>query len=120
LTKSKIREANVTTDPPRAGQQPEFPSPRTTRLAVVGGLAALVVLAALIWQQSRRIEQILDARLGQLDDRLEKVASRVGQAAAPPQRGPDPNKVYAVKTEGAPARGPANAPVTIAEFSDFQ
>jgi hypothetical protein len=25
-----------------------------------------------------------------------------------------------VKTDGAPARGPAGAPITIAEFSDFQ
>jgi protein-disulfide isomerase len=40
---------------------------------------------------------------------------RRGRAARP-----DPNKVYAVKTDGSLARGPANAPVTIIEFSDFQ
>jgi hypothetical protein len=40
--------------------------------------------------------------------------------AAPRQTGPDPNKVYPVKIDGAPFEGPKEAPVTIAEFSDFQ
>jgi protein-disulfide isomerase len=121
LTKSKGNRENLgrPEPPPRAPEAAPFPSPHVTRLAVIGGLAALVVLASLIWQQSRRIERILDSRLGQLDDRLDKVAKGMGPAAAP-QRGPDPNRVYTVKTDGAPARGPASAPVTIAEFSDFQ
>jgi len=121
LTKSKGNRENLgrPEPPPRAAEAAPFPSPHATRLAVIGGLAALVVLASLIWQQSRRIERILDSRLGQLDDRLDKVARGMGPAAAP-QRGPDPNRVYTVKTDGSPARGPAGAPVTIAEFSDFQ
>jgi hypothetical protein len=41
-------------------------------------------------------------------------------APAAARQGPDPNKVYTVKTEGSPFKGPKNAPVTIAEFSDFQ
>jgi hypothetical protein len=122
VTKSKANRENLNRPepPPVATEAAPFPSPQATRLAVIGGLAALIVLASLIWQQSRRIERILDTRLGQLDDRLDKVARGMGPAAAAPQRGPDPNRVYTVKTDGAPARGPAAAPVTIAEFSDFQ
>jgi protein-disulfide isomerase len=47
---------------------------------------------------------------------VDQVASR----AAAPARGPDPNRVYTLKTAGAPFKGPESAPVTIAEFSDFQ
>jgi hypothetical protein len=41
-------------------------------------------------------------------------------APAPRPTGPDPDKVYTVKTEGAPFVGPGDAPITIAEFSEFQ
>jgi protein-disulfide isomerase len=53
---------------------------------------------------------------------LDAVAKSGGGAApaAAPRRGPDPNKVYTVKTAGAPIKGPAEAKITLVEFSDFQ
>ena len=62
-------------------------------------------------------------RLGQLDNRVAQIANRPAapapRAAAAPG-GLDPNRVYAIKTAGMPFKGPEKAPVTIAEFSDFQ
>ena len=56
------------------------------------------------------------------------VVTKDAVAAAKPQppsqakriEAPDPDKVYTVKTDGAPLRGPSSAPITIAAFSDFQ
>lgn len=101
-------------------ERPPFPSARLTRAAALGGVAALVIVSSLTWREVRQIRLGLDDRLGQIDSQLAKVASRIEQPAAAARRGPDPNRVYPVKTDGAPVRGPAGAPITIAEFSDFQ
>jgi len=41
-------------------------------------------------------------------------------AAAPMPAGPAPGALVQVSTEGRPFRGPANAPVTVVEFTDYQ
>lgn len=66
--------------------------------------------------------QELAAMRGSLDglrEAIEETAAGPARQAARP-RGPDPNRRYAVATEGAPARGPATARVTVIEFADFQ
>jgi protein-disulfide isomerase len=96
-----------------------------TELATLAGLAIVVFVSIENWNATRALQTSLQERIGKIDDRLNQVATKVDQvgnrAAAQAQpRGPDPNKVYAVKTDGAPFQGPKAAPVTIAEFSDFQ
>src|SRR5262245_49401881 len=55
--------------------------------------------------------------LNQLGERVENIEVALGGRTAP---GPDPSRVYTIKIDGAPAKGPDAAPVTIVEFSDFQ
>ena len=97
-------------------------SPGTMLGASVLGVAVLIVLGFINWQATRQIQGSLDQRLGQIETRLSELSTRVDRVAtrAPTQTGPDPNRVYTVRTDGAPVRGAKGAPVTIAEFSDFQ
>ena len=90
------------------------------RYANLGALALLLVLTFSNWRAIGQIQDDLDTKFDKMGDRIAAVSDKVGKAVPPPRRGPDPNKVYKVKTAGAPAKGPADAPVTIAEFSDFQ
>ena len=109
------------------GQRPGDDAPPERRgadplgLATLAGVVAVLVLSFASWRDVERIDRSLNERLGKLETRLDQVATRMERASAQaPQRGPDPNRVYTIQTASAPFRGPAGAPVTIAEFSDFQ
>ena len=107
----------------RAGEgvPPERRGADPLGLVTLIGVVALLMIAFANWRDVARIDQSLGERLGKLEARLDQVATRMERAPAPAaQRGPDPNRVYTIQTASAPARGPAGAPVTIAEFSDFQ
>jgi hypothetical protein len=86
------------------------------------GLATLIGVVAVLMISFSNMRDIdrLDRTLG---ERLAKLEGQVARAPAPaaPARGPDPNRVYTLKfASDAPAKGPAGAPITIAEFSEFQ
>lgn len=61
--------------------------------------------------------QIL-AKLNALEEKIDKAGAR--PAAAPRPSGPDPARAYNLPVGQSPIKGPADAPITIVEFSDYQ
>ncbi len=92
----------------------------TVGLATLAGVVGILMITFANMRDVDRLDRSLGERLGKLEGQIAQVATRPAQPAAVPQ-GEDPNRVYTVKVAAdAPARGRANAPVTIVEFSDFQ
>lgn len=89
-------------------------------------LAALLAAVALwfAWSAKQELKALradTSSRLTAMDAKVGEAVEKVAQAQRPQQpRGPDPNKVYPVKLDGIPIHGPADAPITIVEVSDFQ
>ncbi|HUQ08275.1 MAG TPA: thioredoxin domain-containing protein, partial [Kofleriaceae bacterium] len=82
--------------------------------------AQLAALAAGFGRLSDLGVEDLYAKITRLEDQLEKIGSAAARAPSRPVRPqPDPGKVYAVAVDDSPARGPADALVTIVRAGEY-
>jgi protein-disulfide isomerase len=92
-------------------------------LPIVISVGALV-LGFVAWSDVKQSRDETAKRLVDIEARMGAMQTTMANLAkakpAQQQQGPDPNKVYTVKTDGAPAHGSPTAPIVIAEFSDYQ
>lgn len=97
------------------------PPPKThfdpVALATLAGVVAVVAISFSSMRDIARLERTFGDRLARLETQVSQVGTRAPQQA---QQGPDPARVYTVDTAKAVAKGPAAAPITIVEFSEFQ
>jgi len=110
--------------PSQLPPQAPAPSAEAITLITLVVLVGALLLASASWQKIGFIESSLEDRLGRLESQVARVVESTATAAAqprqPPRRGPDPDRVYEIQTAEAPVKGLASAPITIAEFSDYQ
>src|SRR5687767_11462215 len=88
-------------------------------LGILIGVVILIVLTGLNAYETRRQRIELNDQMTQL---AKAINSRPATSPAQPSRptGPDPEKVYTVKTDAAPIEGSRSAPIQIVEISEFQ
>ena len=99
-------------------RQPDKKTSEAVRIGILVGVAVLIVIGGLNLYETRRQRIELNDRMTQL---AAAINSRPATNPAPARpSGPDPEKVYTVRTEGAPFKGSKSAPITIVEISDFQ
>src|SRR6185295_10560779 len=87
------------------------------RVGILIGIAVLVAISGMNLYETRRQRKEMNDRMTQLATAIN--TRPAGNPAARPS-GPDPDKVYALKTENSPVEGSKSAPVKIVEVSDFQ
>ncbi len=95
--------------------------PRRTALLLCATLSAAWLAAC---RNDDSLNEVRDqqrqilAKLNALDEKIDKVAARSTAPRRP--AGPDPERTYNLPPAKSPVKGPADAPITIVEFSDYQ
>ncbi len=123
MASKKTQRQNPNYSPP---PMPARPGVDALGLATLAGIVGLLMIS---FSNLRAIDSLRE----DLDDTLDRVEAKVADvgkaqvpaqvtpaAQQPPRRGVDPNRVYEIKTANRPSKGAESAPITIAEFSDFQ
>jgi len=87
------------------------------RLGTLIGIAVLIAIAGMNLYETRQQRKDLNERITQLAAAINSKPS--GNSPARPS-GPDPERVYTIKTDSAPSDGLKSAPITIVEISEFQ
>ncbi|HUI24846.1 MAG TPA: thioredoxin domain-containing protein [Candidatus Kryptonia bacterium] len=92
---------------------------RVRRLVPLGALAIVAACGPKSEdvQEIRNQQKLILAKLSDLEKKLDQVGARPPAAGRPEV---DPNKVYDIPLGNSAFKGPADAPVVITEFSDFQ
>ena len=98
------------------------------RTRMIGTAALALALVAPGCAQKSDVEAVqatqkeILAKLEKMDKDQAQILAKVnaGPAAAAARPQVDPNKVYTIPIGDSPVKGPKQARVTIAEFSDFQ
>jgi len=80
-----------------------------------------IVFCAFLYMDAKRAAD----GLKKVEEKITVLSTQLAaRPAQQPQQqrpsGPDPAKVYTVSLEGSPVKGKLAAPITIAEFSDYQ
>jgi protein-disulfide isomerase len=70
-------------------------------------------------REIREGQRELRAKLGDIEKKLDQIASRPAPAAGPAGAA-DPSRVFNIPIGDSPVKGPAGAKVVLSEFSDFQ
>jgi protein-disulfide isomerase len=86
--------------------------PDTLAFVTLGAVVVMLAISLVNMWTIRRVERTLADRVSKLEARATGRPATTG--------GPDPNRIYNIKVDGSPTKGPMAAPVTIAEFSEFQ
>ena len=101
------------------------PENTTTSPTIVAALIVGVALICGSYLLARSLDRTTEElkRIGTGIADVKEAVKTTAPRAAPAQqarRGPDPERRYSMKTEGAPVIGAKHAKVTIIEVSDFQ